>query len=187
MSLKRVHLVLVFASGCATAATAGWITAELRAQVPPVDPTVVHVCASADGVLHMTPPRSACAAGQQSMFFRRAANPPADAPDATTKDTTDARIKALQQRIAELEGQASRTGLTRRVPAPFEVVDRDGKRVFLVGEDRVVRLYNAAGKDVVRLTATDEGGYVLATNAAGSLTATLGAIGVGGEHQAAGR
>jgi hypothetical protein len=173
MSLKRVHLVLVFASGCATAAMAGWITTELRAQAP-ADPAVVHLCASADGVLHMSPPRATCAAGQQSMFFRRAANPPADAPDATTKDTTDARIKALQQRIAELEGEASRTGLTRRVPAPFEVVDRDGQRVFFVGEDRVVRLYNAAGKDVVRLTATDGGGYLLATNAAGSLTATIG-------------
>jgi hypothetical protein len=172
MSSKRVHLFLVFASGCATAAMAGWITTELRAQVP-ADSAVVHVCASADGVLHTTPARSACPAGQQSMFFRRAANPPADAPDATTKDAADARIKALQQRIAELEGQASRTGLTRRVAAPFEVVDRDGRRVFFVGEDRVVRLYNAAGKDVVRLAATDGGGFLLATNAAG-LMATLG-------------
>lgn len=163
--MKHFRLGLVFASGCATAAMAGWITTELRAQTP-APPNVVHVCAAPEGVLRVTPIRSLCPAGQTSMFFRRSAEPPpAQAPD-ETPGTTDARVKALERRIAELEGQAKLTGLTRRVPVPFEVMDRNGKRVFSVNEDRDAILYNPGGDAVVRLGARTTGGFVRATDAA---------------------
>jgi hypothetical protein len=175
--MKRFQLVMVFASGCATAAVAGWMTTELRAQQPPAPPNVVHVCAAPDGVLRVTPPRSPCPAGQQSMFLRRSAEaPPAQAPD-QTPGTTDARIKALERRIAELEGQTKLTGLTRRVPAPFEVLDRNSKRVFTVTEDRDVTLYNAAGEAVVRLGARNTGGFVSAVDVARSQRVLISADG----------
>ncbi len=171
--MKRTQFALVFASGCVTAATVGWITTELRAQSP-TQLNVVHVCAAPEGALRVTPLRSLCPAGQQSMFFRRSAEPPpAQAPDETPKDATDARIKALERRIAELEGQASGTGLTRRVPAPFEVLDRNGKRVFYVSEDRDASLYNAAGDRLVFFGAKNTGGFFQVANAGHSLGALL--------------
>ncbi len=176
--MKHVQLVLVFAAGCATAATAGWMTTALRAQAqPPAPPNVVHVCAAPEGTLRVTPPRASCPAGQQSMFFRRSAEaPPAQAPD-ETPGTTDARVKALERRIAELEGQASRTGLTRRVTAPFEVMDRNGKRVFAVTEDRDAILYSAAGDGLVRFGARNTGGFVMTRPSAGPQRVLISADG----------
>jgi hypothetical protein len=174
--MKHLRFVLVFASGCATAALAGWMTTTLRAQTP-AQPNVVHVCAAPEGTLRVTPLRSACPAGQQSMFFRRSAEPPpAQAPD-EKPGTTDARVKALERRIAELEGQAARTGLTRRVPAPFEVVDKNNKVVFSVTEDRDAALFNAAGNRVVRFGARSTGGFVRTSDAGGSRQVFISADG----------
>jgi hypothetical protein len=176
MTMKHLQLVLVFAAGCVTAATAGWMTSELRAQTP-APPNVVHVCAAPEGTLRVTPLRSLCPAGQQSMFFRRSAEAPPDQPPDETPGTTDARVKALERRIAELEGQAARTGLTRRVPAPFEVMDRTGKRVFSVSEDRDATLYSAAGDGLVRFGARNTGGFVMARPSAGSQRVLISADG----------
>src|SRR5262249_2112851 len=129
----------------------------------------------ADSVLHMTPVLSICPAGQQSLFLRKSGAPLPDAPIPDPEGrAADARIKSLEQRIAALEGATARMGTTRLVTAPFEVVDHDGHRVFVVGDDHVVRLFNRAGKDVLRLTATESGGYLFATSAEGALTATIG-------------
>ena len=175
MSTARLHLVFVFAVGCATTSLAGWITADLRAQTPAsAGPGLVHACAAADGVLRMAPANGGCPPGQQSLFFRKASQT-AGQPAPPSKDTTDARIKALEQRIAALERDAL-TGTAHRVVAPFEVVDKSGNRVLVVGEDRTMRLYNAAGNDVVRLEANPDGGTLLTRNGTG-LAAAIGTSG----------
>jgi hypothetical protein len=175
MTTSWTRLGLAFASGCATAALAGWLGTELRAQAR-IDPgdTVLHACASADGVLHTATVRAACPAGQQSLFFQRAAPPPPQGQQApSSPDPADARIKALEQRVAALEREAA-TGTTHRVMAPFEVVDKGGHRVLLVDEDHTVRLYNLEGIDVARLEASTDGGLLVARNGAG-MGAVIGA------------
>ena len=177
--MNRSHVAMAFASGCAAAALTGWLAVELRAQAPP-DTTgnVIHVCAVAGGTLHVAPLNGPCPAGQQSMYLKKAASAPATpaaAPAAPSAAATDARIRTLEQRVVTLEQQVLRAKLAQRVTAPFEVVDRNGRRVFYVGEDHTARLYSSAGKDVVRLEATDSGGFLLTTNAAGSLVTAIGA------------
>jgi hypothetical protein len=174
--MKRMHLVLVFASGCATTALAGWITGELRAQTPADNNVnVIHVCAAAGGALRLTPLHTPCPAGQQSMFFKKAGVLPPPMPASSSAPASDPRMVSLERRVAVLEGQARRTGLALRVTAPLEVVDRNGRRVLYVGEDRVMSLYNTAGKDVIHLSATETGGSLFATNAAGTISAAMGA------------
>jgi len=174
--VKRIHPALMFLSSCATAALATWITTRVHAQGSADN--VIHVCSGADSVLHLTPVLSVCPAGQESLFLRKSGAPLPDAPIPDPEGrAADARIKSLEQRIAALEGAAARMGTTRRVFAPFEVDDSDGHRVFVVGEDHVVHLYNHAGTDVLHLTATDSGGFLYATSPAGALTATIGVSG----------
>jgi hypothetical protein len=173
----RTPIVVAFASGCATAAMAGWLTAALRAQAPADSSVnVIHACAAADGVLRVAPPSGSCPAGQTSLFFRKDTTPQSGPLSPPPKDTTDSRIRALETRIAALERDASLTGVGRRVTAPFEVLDRSGKRVFAVLEDHTARLYNVAGQDLVRLETTDTSGFVVAANGAG-MVATIGASG----------
>ena len=175
MTTSRTRLALAFASGCATAVFAGWLGAELRAQSPASAAAgLLHACASADGVLHATPAGAACPAGQQSLLFQKAVPPPPDGqPNPPSKDTTADRIKSLEQRVAALERDAA-TGVTHRVAAPFEVVDKGGHVVLSVGEDHHVRLYNVAGADVVRLEADPTGGEILARSGTG-IAAIIGA------------
>jgi hypothetical protein len=114
------------------------------------------------------------------LFLRKGGAPPPSAPVPSPDErSADARIKALQARIAALEADAARTGVTRRVTAPFEVVDREGKRVFFVGAengDWKAALYNTSGAEVTRLSATGSGGYFVAKNPSGSLMTTIGAV-----------
>ncbi len=167
MIAVRTPIVVAFASGCATAALAGWLTAALRAQAPAdAAVNVIHACAAPDGVLRLAPPTGSCPAGQASLYFRKDTTPQSGQLSPPPKETADARIRALEQRIAALERDASLTGVGRRVSAPFEVLDK-GKPVFAVLDDRTVRLYNVAGKDLVRLETTDAGGILYTGNGAG--------------------
>lgn len=176
--MRRFQFALVFASGCATAALAGWLSSAVHAQDAPTD-NVIHVCAAPDGVLHMIQVLAVCPNGQRSLFLRKSGAPKPNEPTPDPDErSADARIKALEQRIAALEADAKRTGVPRRVTAPFEVVDRDGKRVFFVGADNggwTAALYNAAGAKVARLVAHESGGYFMASNPTGSLVTTIGA------------
>lgn len=72
------------------------------------------------------------------------------------------RINALRERIGYLEQQAKGGKLTRKVVAPFEVVNRAGQRIFYVGLDRQVEVY--------------EGGKGMAVMSAGAGYGTLWAL-----------
>jgi hypothetical protein len=175
--MKRIPLIVSFAFGCLTAFVAGRMTTTLRAQTGADGPGVIHVCVASDGALRVTPPGTPCPAGQRGMFFKKVGSmgTPQAVSSGSSPTSSDARIRSLEQRVAALEGQAARTGLTRRVTAPLEIVDRNGRPVFSVGEDRVARLYNMNGKNVVRLNAGDTGGSVITNNAEGSVIAAMGA------------
>jgi hypothetical protein len=62
------------------------------------------------------------------------------------------RINALRERVGYLEQQAKRGVLTKKVVAPFEVVNRRGERIFYVSLDHEVKLYRA-GQPVAGMSA----------------------------------
>lgn len=90
---------------------------------------------------------------------------------------------SLEDRLTELEQQASRGYLGQTVRTPFEVVDGSGKRIFYVNQG-VVDLFNGNEDDVARIEASG-GGRFVATSGDGSTTATLGAPAPGSESQPA--
>src|SRR6266516_1326994 len=66
--------------------------------------------------------------------------------NAASQATFENRIRALRQRVAYLEEQANKGDLTRKVVAPFEVVNRAGQRIFYVSPDRDVELWSGGSK-----------------------------------------
>jgi hypothetical protein len=185
--MKRLNGVLLFASGCVATVAATWLTVDLGAQRILLDPaTSIHVCVASDGVMRVTELSDACPAGQKSVFLKKAE------ADLELKDLTEkakecgpSRTAApdpkaladLERRLKELEDLSGRGELGNRVVAPFEVVDRDGKRVFYVsrqGSAVYAELYNAAGDDVARLAATASGGQFVGQASDSSLGAYVG-------------
>lgn len=174
---KQYRGVLAFASGCVATAAAAWLTVDVRAQRILFDPaTSIHVCVADDGVLRLTDVSMPCPTGQKSLFLKKAE------ADIELKDQTDQQSKPceandrldpqkladLERRIKELEDLSGRGELGSRVVAPFEVVDRAGKRVFYVsreGDAIYAELYNSAGRDVARMAATDRGGQFVGEGA----------------------
>lgn len=171
--MTTIRSMLAFAAGAFAAVGVMWGAVEVRAETK-LDP-VIHACADQAGVLRLTPLASECPAGQRSLLFRRAesALPSAPKPDKQTSKRADScpatdrdEIAALQARLKALESAAGHGSQgPSRVAAPFEVVDRAGKRIFQVAEDapagaRFVIAYNAAGIPVAGLRATPGGGLV---------------------------
>ena len=83
------------------------------------------------------------------------------------------RINILRNRVKYLEQQASAGKLTRKVVAPFEVVNRAGKRIFYVGTDREVELCQGGKRVAVMSPAGGFGSlWVLGKDASQSATLT---------------
>lgn len=182
--MKRRDIVVSFVSGCVATGLAGFLAIDLDAQKILFDPvTAVHACAASDGTLRMVEMSADCPAGQQSLFFKKA-NADADVNDQTqqkpkpgsdtNKPSTDTqRLADLEQKIRELEGQANKGELARKVVAPFEVVDRSGRLIFDVVKEESgpqVRLYDSSVQPVVGLAATSKGGQISAGNPSGQAT-----------------
>jgi hypothetical protein len=166
--------VFAFASGCVATAAAAWLTVDVGAQRILFDPaTSIHACVAADGVMRLTDMSVECPSGQKSLFLKKAE------ADLELKDQTGQKPKEcketppvdpktladLERRVKELEDLSGRGELGNRVVAPFEVVDRAGKRVFYVsrqGSLTQAELYNSADKSVARMGAMDHGGQFAA-------------------------
>lgn len=101
-----------------------------------------------------------------------------------TVTASSSNAGALESRIERLE--ATRNSFTSQVRAPFEVLDRSGKRIFYVNKG-VVDLFNMNEDDVARIEA-EQGGRFVATASGASSTVSLGAPGapVEGAGQSAG-
>lgn len=68
------------------------------------------------------------------------------------QNSIQSRIKALQERVGTLEHTAAAGKLLKQFVAPFEVVDKNGKRIFYVSPDRDVEFYRD-GKRVAVMSA----------------------------------
>jgi hypothetical protein len=186
--MTRFSSLQAFVAGCVATAATTWLAVDLDAQRILFDPaTSIHVCVASDGVMRFADMTAECPAGQQSLFLKKAE------ADLELKDQTETKRKEdrssdrasldskaladLEGRVKALEDLAGRGELGNRVVAPFEVVDRDGKRVFYVsrqGSAVYAELYNAAGDDVARLAATATGGQFVGQASDSSLGAYVG-------------
>jgi hypothetical protein len=174
------------AAGCLSTALVTWSTATVGAQKILLDPvTSIHVCVTADGLLRLVDMTATCPQAQKSLFLKKAEadidvkdqTQPQDSakksnPNTVTVDKS--RLAALEQRIAELEGAVQKGDLGNKVVAPFEVVNRSGKRVFYV-EQGFVRFYNSAETEVALIRASTSGGSYVARSTTEDLRITVGA------------
>ncbi|MDQ3347559.1 MAG: hypothetical protein M3545_06285 [Acidobacteriota bacterium] len=169
--MKHLSTGLTFGAGCATTAVVGWLAVAVQAQAGYQN--AIHVCVADDGVLRQAV--ASCPAGQKSLYLKKAGEeaPEAKEPDTGPKD--DKRLSDLERRLKNLEQPADQRTGRSTVVAPFEVVDRGGRRIFAV-EEGVVSLYNG-GKAVALIKATEAGGHFMGLSASGDLQASVGATG----------
>jgi len=176
---------LTFVAGSAVTMFFGWSTALTSAQPAASAPSDIHVCVAADNVLHLVDVAASCPEGQRSMFFKAGGvSAPANQQDASRNTPPDssrpcadsARVNDLELELQGLEASANQGALSRKVVAPFEVVDRSGKRLFLVDQHAAV-LYNSYGLGLAKIAASDNGGYFQGTSSNRTLSATIGSSG----------
>ena len=175
--MKRLNIILAFVFGCLAAAIIGKVAVRVGAQADG-EGGIVHVCVAQDGVLKIAAPTAVCPNGQRSLLLKRAdSDVDLDKPkDKETPPVDKAKLDDLDQRLKKLEGTDCAALGKSRVVAPFEVVDRTGKRIFYVN-DGIAELYNGSGKSVAWIAASNGGGNFVAKSAAADLLTTFGASG----------
>jgi hypothetical protein len=179
--MKRFN-VLAFASGCIATSLVVWIAPGVLAQ----SENAVNVCVEPDGIMRLVdaPP---CPPGQEHLFFKKP-EVEVDKPDDLNRPDSPAsmlkvRIAELERQLKNLEDAALNGDLGSRVVAPFSVVDREGKLLFLVDRaDGMVKaeVYNPAGESVAVMAGTSNGGQFSArSGSSGGLVTHFGINGSG--------
>jgi hypothetical protein len=178
--MKPFNTFLAVAFGCVTAVLFGW-NVDITAQSPA---DAIHVCAAEDGILRLAEGSTTCPAGQKSLYLAKPGAPTTknaeQKADESQSESLQRRLANLEQRIKELEAAANRGELGNRVVAPFEVVDRAGKRIFAVEQPFGATLVSVFNRDSeaagATIGATPQGGYFFAMSASDS-HAELSALG----------
>jgi hypothetical protein len=175
--MKKIKILLAFALGCLV--TLIFARLEFSVSAQGNENPIVHVCVGADGVLRMVDPTATCPDGQRSMLLKRA-EPDVDADKPKGNDQPSpidqAKLDELNRRLKKLESMDCSSLGKSKVTAPFEVVDRSGKRIFYVNTG-LAELYNSSGEDVAWMAASNSGGDFIARSTSGSLMTTFGASG----------
>lgn len=138
----------------------------------------IHACVAQNGVMRIIPFSSVCPADQRSVLLQKPdSTVDVDQPkDKGKKDeglspADKAILDDLGRRLSKLENMDCSSIGKSRVVAPFEVVDRDGKRIFYVNNN-AVGLFNSSGQSVIKMIGDPQGG--LFTAAAGNTMALFG-------------
>jgi hypothetical protein len=170
--MNKLSTWLAFAAGCATIGVVAGLGALLHAQAGYQN--AIHVCVADDGVMRIA--AGSCPPGQTSLYLKKAGDE-AEKPDEPDEkaEQDEKRMSELERRIQQLEGEKSdRTTGRSTVVAPFEVLDRNGRRIFAVEEGAVVSVYNG-GRVLAMIRATDAGGHFVGLSSAGDMQASVGA------------
>jgi hypothetical protein len=159
--MKIVTIFLAFVLGCLLPLIVWRGTSLVSAQD---DGGPVHACVAQNGAIRVVPLTAACPADQQSVLLQK--------PDATVdvdqgkgkKKNNDelssadkAILNDLDSRLHKMEAMDCSSIGKNKVVAPFEVVDRDGKRVFYV-DNNAAGLFNSSGQAVAKAIADPQGG-----------------------------
>jgi hypothetical protein len=180
--MKRFN-VLAFASGCLAAGLVAWIAPGVRAQ----SENVINVCVEPDGIMRLVN-ESQCPSGQERLYFKKPEIEVSKPDDQNVQSDSPAsllkvRIAELERQVKNLEDAALNGDLGNRVVAPFSVIDREGKLLFLVDRaDGMVKaeVYNAAGESVAVMAGTSSGGQFSArSGSSGGLVTHFGINGSG--------
>jgi hypothetical protein len=178
--MKRLHPITMFTCGCFTALILTRTAPALLAQQGG-DSDTIRVCAESGGTLRMIPLSGSCPSGQRSMLLKKKLLEEPEAPepsaDGKTSELDKQRIKELEDRLKELESSSSSRIAGNRVVAPFEVVDRNGRRIFYVaaeGGPPRAELYNAAGKLSAMMAALDSGGQFTTRSSDAAIAVYMG-------------
>ena len=164
-NVNRLKILFAFALGCLLSSPIGRIAIPAQAQGRSQGGDV-HVCADKNGMLRMVAPAAPCPAGQRTLVIQNAIpNVDVDKPKNKTPEDTSldkARLEDINRRLSELEELGCATLGKRRVVAPFEVVDRSGKRIFSVIEN-AAGLFADGSTPVARIMADPSGGLFIAS------------------------
>jgi hypothetical protein len=162
--MNRLKILLAFALGCLLSSPTGRIAIRAHAQGRSQGGDV-HVCADKNGMLRMVAPAALCPAGQRSLIIQNAIpNVDVDKPKNKTPEDTSldkARLEDINRRLIKLEELGCAALGKRRVVAPFEVVDRAGKRMFSVIEN-AAGLFDGGPTPVASIVADPSGGLFIA-------------------------
>jgi len=138
------------------------------------------VCADGDGLLRV-PTSTACPPGQRPLILALAegstGEEPGDEERADGNGCDARRLAELERRLRGLEGSPESRNIGSRAEAPFEVVDRQGQRVFRVEEGYVLVFHPGDKKPVAVIRASENGGYFTGFSADRRLSAIVGASG----------
>ncbi len=154
----KIKILLAFVLGISFTSFIGRLVVHVKAQDAGGP---IHVCVAQDGVLHVVPYAAGCPPGQRRLVLKRAnAAANSEKPkDKTPPDTSldKAKLEDLNRRLIKLEEMGCAAFGKRRVVAPFEVVDRSGKLIFTVLENKV-GLFDGPGTPIAAIVADREGG-----------------------------
>jgi hypothetical protein len=171
--MKKVTIFLAFALGCLLPLTSGHTSINVSS---PDEGGPVYVCVTQDGAMRIVPFSAACPQGQRRVILQKA-DSTVDLDQAKEKKKEDKSsidktiLDDLNRRLRKLENMECASIGKNRVVAPFEVVDRAGKKVFSVIE-KAVGLFNSSGQPVARMVATAQGGLFI--SAGGNSSAFFG-------------
>jgi hypothetical protein len=185
--MKWFDACAVFASGCVATILLTWLVPVVRAQGNEYTSDAIKVCVAGDGVLRMVDLAAGCADGQRTLLLRKRIleGPPAPSADDAKPGTASVdtrKLDELERRLKDLEGSPARRVDGNSVVAPFEVVDRTGRRVFYVDAENGpprAELLNREGKVVATMGAPDGGGQFTTHGTSANLSVYLGIFGAG--------
>jgi hypothetical protein len=164
-AMKRWKLFLAFTLGCLVASLIGQVTVDVKAQD---DDGPFHVCVAQDGVMRVVPYTDGCPTGQRSVMLKEADakigfDKPKEKTDQDTSSLDKTILEDLNRRLINLESLDCAALGKSKVVAPFEVVDRAGKRIFVVDRN-AAGLYNSSGDLAAKIIAdTGTGGFFTAS------------------------
>jgi hypothetical protein len=182
--MKHIHAYAAFASGCVATVLVTSLVSTVRAQGNEYTSDAIKVCVGRDGVLRMVELSAGCSGDQRTLLLKKKIIEPPPSPEEAKLDTTNLdkrRLEEFERRLQDLERSPARRVGANSVVAPFEVVDRTGKRVFYVdAEDGPPRaeLYRDS-KVVAAIVAPDMGGQFYANATGSNLTVYMGIYGGG--------
>jgi hypothetical protein len=158
--MKHFQFCFAFALGCLLSLFIGRIAVSVGAQGQKLGQVFaynIHVCIDKDDVMHVVVPIAICPSGQRSARLKYAlADVDSDKPPKDTSLDT-AKVEGLNRRLSRLDEMGCAAFRKNKVVAPFEVVDRSGKRIFSVIEN-AAGLFNGGNYPAATFMAEKGGG-----------------------------
>lgn len=126
----------------------------------------IHACVGSGGVMRMVAFATTCASGERSFLLRNATpDGPSDSPKQSQQpqdpSIDQTILNDFNRRLVKLENMDCGAIGKDKVAAPFQVFDRNGKKVLYV-DGSALALFNSGGQAVAKMIADRSGGLFTA-------------------------